>query len=169
MRNESSAAISMRSAVSQSTRAMSLFSKRDSSIQLYRVGMVLLAPPGVVSIFRSVCGGDLHEIGGLPEHARDVLVLQTGFLHPIVSGQNGPFGSAARRFYMQQRRLVCSVVVLTFLAGPAVLAQSAPFTVVNAASYGSAIAPDSLATIFGSNLAQGTASATLDANGQLPT
>ena len=70
---------------------------------------------------------------------------------------------------MQQWRLVCSVVVLTFLAGPAVLAQSAPFTVVNAASYGSAIAPDSLATIFGSNLAQGTASATLDANGQLPT
>jgi uncharacterized protein (TIGR03437 family) len=49
------------------------------------------------------------------------------------------------------------------------LAQSATFSVVNAASYGSAIASDSLATIFGSNLAQATASATLDANGQLPT
>ena len=43
------------------------------------------------------------------------------------------------------------------------------FPVVNAASYGNAIAPDSLATIFGSNLAPATASATLDANGQLPT
>lgn len=40
---------------------------------------------------------------------------------------------------------------------------------VNAASYGAASAPDSLATIFGANLAQGTASATLDAAGQLPT
>ena len=70
---------------------------------------------------------------------------------------------------MQQRRLVCSVVVLTFLAAPAAWAQSTPFTVVNAASYGSALAPDSVATIFGSNLAPGTASATLDANGQLPT
>src|ERR1019366_7112118 len=116
-----------------------------------------------------IFASDLHQIGGFPEHARDFLILQTGFLHPIVSGQVGPFGRAARRFYMQQWRLVCSVVVLTFLAGPAVLAQSAPFTMVNAASYGSAIAPDSLATIFGSNLAQGTASATLDANGQLPT
>lgn len=40
---------------------------------------------------------------------------------------------------------------------------------VDSASYGSVIAPDGLATIFGSSLAQGTASATLDANGQLPT
>src|ERR1035438_5097832 len=38
MRNPSSAAISMRSAVSQSTRAISLFSNRESSIQLYKVG-----------------------------------------------------------------------------------------------------------------------------------
>ena len=40
---------------------------------------------------------------------------------------------------------------------------------VNAASYGRTIAPDSLATVFGANLAQTTASATLDPNGQLPT
>src|ERR1039458_597768 len=40
MRNPSSAAISMRSAVSQSTRAISLFSNRESSIQLYKVGGV---------------------------------------------------------------------------------------------------------------------------------
>jgi uncharacterized protein (TIGR03437 family) len=50
-----------------------------------------------------------------------------------------------------------------------VFAQAAPFAVVNAASYGGTIAPDGLATIFGSNLALATASATLDANGQLPT
>jgi uncharacterized protein (TIGR03437 family) len=48
-------------------------------------------------------------------------------------------------------------------------AQTAPFVVLNAASYGNAIAPDSLATIFGSSLAQTTATGTLDANGQLPT
>src|SRR5664280_3520975 len=89
--------------------------------------------------------------------------------HPIVSSRIGPFGSAARRHYMQQRPLVFFVILLTFLAAPAALAQSTPFTVVNAASYGGAIAADSLATIFGSNLAQATASATLDAGGQLPT
>ena len=49
------------------------------------------------------------------------------------------------------------------------MAQSTSLTVVNAASYGGTIAPDSLASIFGANLAQTTASATLDANGQLPT
>lgn len=49
------------------------------------------------------------------------------------------------------------------------MAQSAAITVVNAASYGRTIAPDSLATVFGSSLAPTTASATLDANGQLPT
>ena len=66
-------------------------------------------------------------------------------------------------------RLVLSVVLLTFLAVRAAIAQSAPITVVNAACYGRTIAPDSLATIFGSNLAHGIVSATLDANGQLPT
>jgi uncharacterized protein (TIGR03437 family) len=69
---------------------------------------------------------------------------------------------------MQHGRLISSVVLLTVLAAPAAIAQSAPFTLVNAASYGSSIAPDSVAAIFGANLAQTTASATLDANGQLP-
>jgi len=51
------------------------------------------------------------------------------------------------------------------------LAQSAPFAVVSAASYqpGGPVAPDSLAALFGVNLAGSTASATLDQNGQLPT
>lgn len=49
------------------------------------------------------------------------------------------------------------------------IAQSTTLTVVNAASYGGAIAPDSIAAIFGSNLAQATAWAALDADGQLPT
>jgi uncharacterized protein (TIGR03437 family) len=70
---------------------------------------------------------------------------------------------------MPQGCLVSSVILLTFLAAPAVFSQSTSLTVVNGASYGSAVAPDSLATIFGASLAQATASATLDANGQLPT
>jgi uncharacterized protein (TIGR03437 family) len=51
------------------------------------------------------------------------------------------------------------------------MAQSAPFSVVSAASYrpGVAVAPDSLAALFGVNLAGSTAWATLDPNGQLPT
>ena len=51
------------------------------------------------------------------------------------------------------------------------LAQSKPFAVVSAASYqaGMAVAPDSLASLFGVNLAGSTAWATLDQNGQLPT
>ena len=57
------------------------------------------------------------------------------------------------------------------IANATVWAQSAPFAVVSAASYqpGGAVAPDSLAALFGVNLAGSTASATLDANGQLPT
>ena len=43
------------------------------------------------------------------------------------------------------------------------------FSVVNGASYGSTVGPEGWAAIFGSNLASGTATATLDANGQLPT
>ena len=70
---------------------------------------------------------------------------------------------------MQHGRLFSSVILVTVLAAPAAIAQSAPFTMVNAASYGSAVAADSVATIFGGNQAQTTASATLDANGQLPT
>ena len=61
------------------------------------------------------------------------------------------------------------VILLTISAVSIATAQGADFLVVNAANYGNAIAPDSLATIFGSNLAPATASATLDANGQLPT
>jgi uncharacterized protein (TIGR03437 family) len=70
---------------------------------------------------------------------------------------------------MQVCRRLFSVTLLTFLAIPVGMAQSTDFLVVNAAGYGNAIAPDSLATIFGSNVASATASATLDANGRLPT
>src|ERR1017187_7373227 len=147
MRYPSSAAISMRSAVSHSTRAISLFSKCDSSIQLYRVAQALV--PAVSHQERP------HEWGrGRQECLR----------HGI-----RPFGFAERQFCMQPRRLVLSVVLLTFPAAPAVFAQSNPIAVVNAASYDRTIASDSLATIFGANLAQTTASATLDPNGQLPT
>ena len=45
----------------------------------------------------------------------------------------------------------------------------APFVMVNAASYASATSPDALATIFGSSLAATTATAVLDAAGNLPT
>jgi len=48
-------------------------------------------------------------------------------------------------------------------------AQAQTLAVVSAASYQPVVAPDSLATIFGVNLAGSTASAMLDANGQLPT
>jgi uncharacterized protein (TIGR03437 family) len=68
---------------------------------------------------------------------------------------------------MRQWGLVFCVILLTL---PAIgQSQSTAFTVVNAASYGTTIAPDSLATIFGSNLSLATASAALDSNGQLPT
>jgi uncharacterized protein (TIGR03437 family) len=57
------------------------------------------------------------------------------------------------------------------IANSTVVAQSTPFAVVSAASYqpGGAVAPDSLAALFGVNLAGSTAWATLDQNGQLPT
>ena len=56
------------------------------------------------------------------------------------------------------------------MSAPLVFAQTAaPFVVVNAASYSSTVAPDSFAAIFGGNLSQAKVSATLDANGQLPT
>jgi uncharacterized protein (TIGR03437 family) len=57
------------------------------------------------------------------------------------------------------------------IANSTALAQVAPFAVVSAASYqpGGAVAPDSLAALFGVNLAGSPASATLDQNGQLPT
>jgi uncharacterized protein (TIGR03437 family) len=72
---------------------------------------------------------------------------------------------------MQRWGLIFCVIVLTLPASRPATAQSqsSAFTVVNAASYGTTIAPDSLATIFGSNLTLATASAALDSNGQLPT
>jgi len=45
----------------------------------------------------------------------------------------------------------------------------AQFTVVSAASYRAVVAPDSLAAMFGTGLAPTTVTATLDANGNLPT
>ena len=60
-----------------------------------------------------------------------------------------------------------AVAVLISYSGIAA-AQSAPITVVDAASYRTTLAPDGLATIFGANLAQSTATASLDANGNLP-
>jgi len=56
------------------------------------------------------------------------------------------------------------------IASSAVMAQSTPFAVVSAASYqpGVAVAPDSLASIFGVNLAGSKAWAKLDQSGQLP-
>src|SRR6266545_1355952 len=108
MRNESSPAISIRSAVSQSTRAISLFSK----------------PPLLPSIV------------------------------------DRPFGRSARCVSM---RYVLGLAL--FVIGSILNAQSTAFSVVNAASYGSAVAPDSLVTIFGTGLAQATATAVLDADG----
>ncbi len=61
--------------------------------------------------------------------------------------------------------LAGSVFVLLSLCIP----LSAQIAIVNAASYRPSVAPNSLATIFGSNLANGTATAQLDANKQLPT
>ncbi len=49
------------------------------------------------------------------------------------------------------------------------LHASAQITVVSAASYQPVVAPDSLASLFGSGLANTTATATLDSKGQLPT
>jgi uncharacterized protein (TIGR03437 family) len=62
-------------------------------------------------------------------------------------------------------------ILVGLIASATVVAQSVSFAVVSAASYqpGGAVAPDSLASLFGSNLAGSTASATLDQNGQLPT
>lgn len=54
-----------------------------------------------------------------------------------------------------------------FLLLPA-LAPAQNISVVSSASYTGTLAPDSLATIFGARLSTTTATATLDANGQLP-
>jgi uncharacterized protein (TIGR03437 family) len=60
-------------------------------------------------------------------------------------------------------------ILLGTLGVSILCAQPPAFSLVNAASYANPCAPDSLATIFGANLAPSTASATLDASGQLPT
>jgi uncharacterized protein (TIGR03437 family) len=70
---------------------------------------------------------------------------------------------------MQSRPLGYGAILAALIAHPILIAQSSPFTVVSAASYQTTVAPDSLASMFGANLTQATASATLDANGQLPT
>jgi uncharacterized protein (TIGR03437 family) len=65
--------------------------------------------------------------------------------------------------------VIRSIFLLAILSG-SLGAQSPPFVMLNAASYANASAPNSLATIFGNNnLAQGTATATPDPSGQLPT
>ena len=69
---------------------------------------------------------------------------------------------------MQSRLLGYGAILAARAAHPILNAQSS-FTIVSAASYQRTVAPDSLASMFGANLAPATASATLDANGQLPT
>src|SRR5258708_3653443 len=60
------------------------------------------------------------------------------------------------------------VALATILFPLGVIAQST-VTVVSAASFAPRISPDSIATAFGTNLATGAQSGTLDANGQLST
>jgi len=62
-------------------------------------------------------------------------------------------------------------ILAGLIAHSTVIAQSTPLAVVSAASYqpGGPVAPDSLAALFGVNLAGFTVLATLDQNGQLPT
>jgi uncharacterized protein (TIGR03437 family) len=57
---------------------------------------------------------------------------------------------------------------VSMLLAAATRAQTGTLTVVSAASYRNVIAPDSMAAMFGTGLARSTASATLDANGNLP-
>jgi uncharacterized protein (TIGR03437 family) len=70
---------------------------------------------------------------------------------------------------MQPRSLGYGAILAALIVHPILNAQSPSITVVSAASYQTTVAPDSLASMFGANLAATTASATLDANGQLPT
>jgi uncharacterized protein (TIGR03437 family) len=61
------------------------------------------------------------------------------------------------------------VLFVSMLFATAIPAQTSTLTVVSAASYRAVIASDSLAAMFGTGLARSTVSATLDANGNLPT
>jgi len=66
-----------------------------------------------------------------------------------------------------QRRVFRILILLPAVL--AVIAHAQPSaTVTSAASYQPAVAPDSLATLFGANLAPDTVSAQLDADGKLP-
>src|SRR5207302_1044847 len=112
----------------------------------------------------AVLAGDLHEVGGLPEQARDFFVLQPDSLVQLYRVASHPFVRGERRIHVKLRALT-----VFFFSISAASAQSTPFNVVSAASYQNTISPDSIATIFGTNLARSTASASLDANGQLPT
>ena len=72
---------------------------------------------------------------------------------------------------MRPKLPYCFAILAGLIASSTVMAQSSSIAVVSAASYqpGVAVAPDSLASLFGLNLAGSTAWATLDPNGQLPT
>ena len=63
------------------------------------------------------------------------------------------------------RRVLLSLLILST---PCVTAAQSITTVVSAADYGAAIAPGSIASVFGANLANTHAAATLDALGNLP-
>ena len=63
----------------------------------------------------------------------------------------------------------CGVAATLLLAViPEILKSQPSVVVTSAAGYESAVAPDSLASLFGANLAGRTVSAQLDANGNLP-
>lgn len=63
----------------------------------------------------------------------------------------------------------CAGLLLSLSAAAISSAQTPAITIVSSANYQPVAAPNSLASIFGSNLASRTQPATLDANGQLPT
>ena len=58
---------------------------------------------------------------------------------------------------------------LSILSAPCLIAAQSIATAVSAADYGAAIAPGSIASVFGANLANTHAAATIDALGNLPT
>src|ERR1017187_661674 len=121
MRNPSSAAISLRSAVSQSTRAISLFSKGDSPLQLYRVAQALVP---AVSKLVSTLFPERDTVSNQERPHEWGRGRQECLRHGI-----RPFGSAERQFCMQPKRLVLSVVLLALPAAPAAIAQSTSITI----------------------------------------
>ena len=117
-----------------------------------------------------VLAGDLHQVGGLPEQPRDFLVLQPGSPPSNCNGSargNGPFTCLARRMDV----LTEALLIPGILAFPFAPPRSAPTARVRHGERGQLRqrgAPDSLATIFGNDLALTTASATLDAADSFP-